>query len=393
MYCYKIVKRIVGRQAYSKNKTKINNSIHLFQFYQIETKQKQKNMKQFKKISSLFAVCFIASMLGMFSSCDQDEDIVSVPPPVVEESLSLNNPSLRASSGTTVLGLSSSYLTSHYGHVCQHRTFSGWNANSSYELQPNTSNGYPYVVGSFTSLPYQVVVNGNCGVAAYVIARGLGYYGSNPPFSLLSDHANATTRKHNTVVYCQTSMRLHREKPSYNFGIPAIADIHDGIAQGDGVSVSDKEYLTNPTSPTVGSRSNFVDATFSWAKNATGRTAYKNALEASLQRQKPFVTIVKVQTSSHPIKQNGGDQVTLYSSYNWTTNTGNYISTSGGGHYIVIVRLEKVTNSNGDIDGDASKIYYLDPYWDAKVVWETTYHKLVDSAESAGTYYNGFGFL
>ncbi|MDR2541526.1 MAG: hypothetical protein LBD11_07410 [Candidatus Peribacteria bacterium] len=195
------------------------------------------------------------------------------------------------------------------------------------------------------------------------------------------------------LVYCQTSMRLHREKPSYNFGIPAIADIHDGIAQGDGVSVSDKEYLTNPTSPTVGSRSNFVDATFSWAKNATGRTAYKNALEASLQRQKPFVTIVKVQTSSHPIKQNGGDQITLYSSYNWATNTGNYISTSGGGHYIVIVRLEKVTNSNGDLDGDASKIYYLDPYWDTKVVWETTYHKLVDSAESAGTYYNGFGFL
>jgi hypothetical protein len=291
------------------------------------------------------------------------------------------------------MGLSQSYLANHYGHVCQHRTFSGWTSNNYYELIPSTSTkGYPYVAGGMNAVSYQMVTNGNCGVAAYVIARGLVYYASLP-FSLLVDHTSANARKHNTVVYCQTSMRLHREKSNYSFGTPAIADIYYGLARGDAGSVSDKEYLDDPNDPTPGFSSNFVDGTFSWSQNSTGRTNYKNALEASLLRERPFVTIVKVQTSNHPIKQHGGDQLTLYSSYNWETNTGNYISTSGGGHYIVVVRLEKVTDSNGDIDGDASIVYYLDPYWDAKVIWETTYHKLVDSVEAAGNYYNGFGFL
>lgn len=181
-------------------------------------------------------------------------------------------------------------------------------------------------------------------------------------------------------------MRLKQMRPSYDFGSPQIMDIYEGLAKGSLNTVSDEKFITNPNSPSVGVSTNFVDNKCAHSTAAL----YKTALESCLQRQRPFVSIVRVSPSAHPIGP--ANRQTQYDSYS-NTNTGNYISTSGGGHYIVIVGMNKVFDDNWNLDLNQTTIYFLDPYWNAKALWETTYSKLVNSVQSAGVSFNGFGFL
>lgn len=281
-------------------------------------------------------------------------------------------------------GISATTLFNYYGHVFQDRTFVGWKNENTYTYTPNTSYGYPHPTG-ITNNDYELVYNKNCGLAAYVMARGLAYK-EYSLFALQPYHGLASSRRYNTKIYCETSMRLHRAFPNnYNFGTPKITYLF-WMAKGDALRRSDVEFLLNPSNPAAGAYPTYFSANCGWSTE----NSYKTELENCMDREAPFVTIVRINDSYHPAGSNRHDDNAY--TFSGTTDVGNYIGNHTAQHYIVVVAMRKAFDSNDNFLENQTIVYFLDPYYDYRTIWHTTYSKLVSSAYlSASQNRNGFG--
>ena len=334
------------------------------------------------------SIMLTALVIGsLLTSCNGEDELMSLISSEINQDIQDEVTSAKSMSNVSYYvyeGISAPEI-SRYGHVYQDRTFNGWMSESSYNYTPNTNKGYPHPK-NVTNNDYCLQYNGNCGVAAYVMARGLAYKDYSL-FFLQETHSNASTRRFNTKIYCETSMRLHRAFPSnYNFGIPAIKYIY-WIAKGDGQRISDVEFIKNPNNPRTGGTyyTNYFSSACSW----TSANAYKTELENCMYRKAPFVTIVRIKPANHPAgntRHNDNEYI-----FSGTSNVGDYIGSHSSQHYIVVVAMKKAFDSNHNFLEDKTIIYFLDPYYDYHTLWETTYSKLVSSAYLSSNNRNGFG--
>lgn len=367
--------------------------------------EKQKtniNMKEFKLfILSCFAIICVALFGSVFASCSNDDDLLLVGDSQTELVSSFAQDSVKALTRnsavyTLYVGVPQTSLLHHYGHIYQDRTFYGWTTESNYYYLPNNSAGHPYTNSGYNSLSYYLKYNKNCGVAAYVMARAIAY-----PASMfgLSDGYTVQKKKLGAQLYCETSMRLHREISSYNFGTPWIADIYNGLAKGGPNYISDEQFINNHSNPQKGTTSGFVSNVCSYPKTTTGLNNFRSELESCLSAGKPFMMIVGINDNNHPIKINGETRDSAdYNRYTYPytkdLSSYNYLKSNGEAHYIVIVGMDKAFGPTwDDFLPDETKVYFLDPYWNCEVIWETTYTKLMIAANvSSLKNYNGFGF-
>lgn len=359
-------------------------------------------MKKFEKIFfSMIAMIMMVAVGSVFTSCSNDDDDFRVPAQEAQLDQALGQDSITTRSMNTVVytlysGVPTSTLDNYYGHIFQDRTFVGWKNENNYFYVPNNSGGHPYTYSSYSNLSYENFWNGNCGLAAYVMARAIAYPSSM--FGLTHGY-QTTQRKKGAKLYCETSMRLHREINSYNFTEPWMKDIYEGLAAGTSSYISDQQYILNPLSATAGATSGFVSPTYQYPKTDTGKNQFKTELETCLAANKPFMCIVGINPASHPIQSHNIDrQDVVFTEDNFPystdlTNT-NYLKGNGSGHYIVVVGMLKAFGPTwDDFLPDETVIKFIDPYWNAEIIWETSYTKLVNAAVVASNgHINGFGF-
>ena len=322
---------------------------------------------------------------SMFTACTQDEYLPETNQ--TEEGLVTNDvPMTKAMSSASYYiyeGINPVVLANYYGHVYQDRTFYGWTSESSYTYTPNTNKGYPHPTG-ITINDYYLQYNGNCALAAYTMARGLAYK-EYSLFALQSDHSLASSRRYNTNIYCETSMRLHRAFPNYyNFTTASIQYLY-WMAKGDAYRISDVEFILNPSNPSPGAYNSYFSSQCGW----TTAASYKTELENCMSRKAPFVTIVRIKPANHPAGNTRHSDTEYY--FSGSTDVGNYIGNHTSQHYIVVVAMNKAFDSNDNFLPSETIIYFLDPYYDYHTLWHTTYSNLVSSALLSSNNRNGFG--
>jgi hypothetical protein len=322
----------------------------------------------------------IFACIVMFSSCqDEDNLLIKDQPQVTTMSSSLKSPAVLSATSiaTGTYGISGS-LYDRAVHVWQNRVTLDWTSTSAYTFygrkQTTTPRKYPsYLYGSDVS-KYTVTTTGNCGVAAYVIARAIDLESNSnySMFKLKHDYLNADSRRYNTEIYIETSARLKEADANYGWSSPSLLQLQY-IANGTAYVTSDLAMgvITPPSSSLIGST----------LQNPSNQTAYETRMINCLTAGRPFIALVSVNSANHPRYGNDGTPEVN------TTNSPDVSSYLSGSynHYIVVVKIAMGTGGSG-------YVYFLDPLWNSQTVWKSTYSSFIQSIASAGGGYNGINF-